>query len=228
MGLIKRLRQITAARIEAFLQTVEDPERIYPRLIVEMEAKAGDAARAEAKALTAVRAAQRKVDESFGRINRLQKAAGLALQQKDEDLAREALAAQLETEQAHHRQREELTRAEFALQEAQTVRRQLEAELLHLKSRKDEIVTRARLAKTQKGVQRNATGSRATTPSILDEAADLERRLLEDEAGLEVQSERLAEFKKVSLEERLKNLERDNEIQKRLGGLKPGKRIEKQ
>ena len=53
MGLISRIRRITVSRIENFLNTVEDPEVLFPQLVREMEDQVRAAISAETKALAA-------------------------------------------------------------------------------------------------------------------------------------------------------------------------------
>ena len=152
MGLIKRLKRITFAKIELFLQSLEDPEIVFPRLIVELEERLADACRAEAKSMSAIHAVQKRADELSGRLARLDKAAELALKKGDDALAKEALAAQMDTEQALARCRQELGQTEIALGQAGEAREHIREELDELKSRKQEILSRARLAKVQKKV----------------------------------------------------------------------------
>ena len=62
MGRISQLKTITKSRIEAFLASLEKPETILPQLMREMEEKLKEAARAEVKALSAVKADRRRLD----------------------------------------------------------------------------------------------------------------------------------------------------------------------
>ncbi len=41
MGLINSLKRITSARLDAFLDSVEDPEILLPRLVKELQGKVG-------------------------------------------------------------------------------------------------------------------------------------------------------------------------------------------
>jgi len=133
MGLIKRLNRITLARIEAFLASVETPERLLPQIERELADRIGAAVNAEAKALTAVRADRRRLDEAAGRVLRFQQGARLAVDAGDDATAREALAAQLRAEEAVAARQKAQETAESALAEAGRVRRQLQDELARLK-----------------------------------------------------------------------------------------------
>ena len=69
MGLIQRIRRLTVARIENFLNTVEDPEVIFPQLVREMEDQVRAAISAETKALTALKAAEREACQQRHQIS---------------------------------------------------------------------------------------------------------------------------------------------------------------
>ena len=219
MGLIKRLQRVTMARIESFLDSVEDPELIFPQLVREMEDQIRAATNAEAKALGAVKSAQRKLDETGGRIERLTKGAELAVQQGDEDMAREALGAQVTAEESQKLNEDALARARSALDSATEARKQLQGQLQELRAKKDELLTRARIAKTQKKVQQTVGGPNQSALSILDTISKMEAKVQEEESELEVQREMSQGKPGPSLEKKLKDLEVSAEVQKRLAVL---------
>lgn len=215
MGLIKRLKRITSSRIEAFLQSVENPESIFQQLVQEMKNQVKVAINAETKSLASVRAAQRKLDESEGTIRRFAKGAELALEHGEEPIAREALAAQMKTEQYAEQNQESLDRAESALNQARSTREQMESQLADLLNRKEEIITRARSVKTQKQIVNVEKGGN----SILEQVSRIENKLEEEEATAEINRE-MSGKSTLSLDERLRSLERESEIKKRLDKLR--------
>ncbi len=124
----------------------------------------------------------------------------------------------MDTEQAHSRCREELARAEIALRQANEAREQIRGELEKLKSRKQEILTRARLAKVRKKVWKSAAPG--SHESILDAVSAMETRLAEEEAlhGLQRETTR-----RQSVQDRLEKLERQAEVEQRLEKLRKTK-----
>ena len=220
MGLISRLKRITRGRIEAFLDAVEKPEVVLPQLITEMAAKLKQAANAEAKALTAVKGAQRKCDEADGRTARMAKGSELALKAGELDTARQALAAQLQAE----REMESLTRslqtAQIAYDEAKLVRRCLKRDLDDLRRRKDEIIRRARAASA--GGQRTAQQLTLLDDgrNILDTVARMEDKVEHDESIAAAGSELNRILGPGLVDRRLEELANDREVDKRLDELK--------
>jgi len=214
VGLIKRLQRITSARLKAFLDTVDDPETAIPQLVTELEDKVHIIANAEAKALSAVKSVQRKLDEAGGKVMRLSRGAELALKQGDEKTARDALTAQIKAEKEIETQKPSLAMAENALKDAREARMQLASQLEELKVRKDEILSRSRAAAIQKKSHDIAEPAR----NLLDEVARAEGKLDEDESHLQVQREIHANAGS-SLDDRLRKLERDTEVEDRMGNI---------
>jgi phage shock protein A len=210
VGLVKRLRRITAARVDAFLRSASNPEAAAAALVAEMEDGVRLAANAEAKALTAVNAAQRKLDESQGRTSRLGRGAELALRKGDEATAREVLAEQVKTERAAGVHQQELARAEAALRDAREVRRHLADEQGDLQVRHRELISRARTAALRK---RALDAGLRRGESILEQVAAMERGLDEAEARVEPRG---AQTGGASLEARLRDLHREASVEERL------------
>jgi len=218
MGLISRLKRITIGKIEAFLDAIEKPEDVLPRLIEELEEKVRQAANGEAKALTAVKAAQRKLDEATGRANRMKKGAELALKAEDIDTARRAIAAQMDAEKDVAQWTVSLDTAEQACSGAREVRKRLASDLESLRARKDELIARARAARDQKKVA-EMMGSMKEGQGILDVVARMEDKVVQDESEAQVMNEVnhiLGDLDKYKLDE----LQRNDEVQRRLDELK--------
>ena len=225
MGLIKQLKRITATRIEAFLESVEDPARVLPMLIVEMEQKVRLAANAEAKACTAVLSTQRKLDEAQGSLARLAKGIDLALKLNKDDLAREAIAEQLRVESDIESLRRSLKTAEDARNDAAEACVQLKSELDYIRIRKEEIIARAIGAGTQARISKIASGAVNSAGNILDDVARLEGRMAqeEDEASAHRYLNNNNPPAHLSLNARLRHLEHETELEARMAALRKKK-----
>jgi len=223
VGLIKQLKRITATRIEAFLESVEDPARVLPMLIVEMEQKVRLAANAEAKACTAVLSTQRKLDEAQGSLARLAKGIDLALKLNKDDLAREAIAEQLRVESDIESLRRSLETAEDARNAAAEACAQLKTELDYIRIRKDEIIARAIGAGSQARIGRIASGAVSSAGNILDDVARLEGRLAEAEDNASAHRYLNNPPAHLSLDARLRHLEHETELEARMAALRKKK-----
>ncbi len=222
MGILARLHRVTVGGIEAFLKRFEDPEVILPQLIREMEAQLRSATEAEASVAASVKRAERDLEQARQRVTTLGRGAELALSEGQEQTARDALSAQVDAERAAERAQQNLDRTRQTLERATDARMQVHQQLQDLRSRKDEILARARVAKAQKKVSQSVDGAVGSTDSILDAVARLEHGVAETESELEIRSEINGE-PTASLEQRLIELERNSEVERRLAALRsPG------
>ena len=221
MGLLKRLHRITIGRIEALLDRVEDPEIMFPQLIREMEDQLRKATEQEACAIAEVKRSEREVEALQDKISKLGRGAACALQQDDEKIAREALAAQIDAERALKTAQANAEALNSTCNLATAGREQIQQQLVELKAQKSEILTRARIAKTRKNIQKTVSTGIGSTDSILDAVAKLEVGIEETEAELEIQAKLAVDARiNPSLAKKLKELEQSSEIDLRLNELK--------
>ena len=221
MGKIDRLKRITASRIDAFLSSLEKPELILPQLVREMAQQVKEAAAAQAKALTAVKGARRRLDEAIGRAHRFRQGATLAVQANDTQLARQALAAQLKAEQAADQCQSQLESAEKAYTAATAVCQQLSQNLKDLKIKKTELLQKHRHQQLTKEMQSQyARSVLAPDQSIVDAVARMEAKITQQEDELQITDEITQTLGIGFSEERVRQLERDDEVNRRLAQLK--------
>ena len=221
MGLFKRLHRITIGRIESFLDKVEDPEILFPRLVKEMEQQLQEATRQEATAIASVKRAELDVAQAAKRVEELGNGAQRAMEVGDEETARQAIEAQIETEKNLALCQQNFETLDSTLNLATAARKQIQEQLEELKTRKREILTRATVAKTRKKIQRTVNGSIGSTDSILDAVARLEANVQETEAELEIQARLTGDARiNPSLEKKLAELTSNAEVENRLKELK--------
>lgn len=225
MGLMTRLKRITAGRLEAFLSSVEDPETVFPQLVREMEEQVRLATDSEAKAMAAVKASERTRDQAAEKLAKMTEGAQAAMQQGDEATAREAIAAQIKLEDEVAHCSEAVATANQSYSDAHDARVQTQKQLDEVRAKKNEILTRARVVESQEKIQRTVQGPAASTGSILDAVARMESQLEEKEASLSVRKElgQSGGGGTASLEQRLEDLHQQQEIERRLAALKTEK-----
>ena len=221
MGLFTRLHRVTVGKIEAFLSRFEDPELVFPVLVKEMEEQLEAATEAEAKATATVKHSEREVQKHKATIDKYGDGAYMALQKGDEETARQALDAQIQAERASDFSQKNLEIAQGSLERATLSRRRIQEQLAELRTKKEEILTRARVAKVQKKIQSTVSGTVGSGDSILDAVARLEAKIEEAEAELEIQASFTGEgTASASLEKRLQELSNEAEIDRRLAELR--------
>lgn len=221
MGLIRRLKRITMARIEAFLESIETPERVLPQLVEELAGAVREAANAEAKALSAVKAAQRRLDQAVGKAARMQETARLALEiDQDVDTARRALAAQIDADRDAAARRDGLARAEEAYRDAAGVRAQIQAQLGELKARGDAILARGRVTRIRRQAQGLDGRGPARDGNLLDTIARLEAAVEADVLEADATGAAARRLHGEDLGAQIDRLDRDAEIDRRLADMK--------
>ncbi|VGO11623.1 Phage shock protein A [Pontiella desulfatans] len=211
MGLLSRLKDISTGKVKAFLDEAERPEEMIPQLLNELQSQQQALRNAEAKSLTAVRAAQRRLEETMGRALRLERGAELALKKGEEETAREALREQLKVEQVVPRQREQVEQAQKILDDVRERGNALKAQIALVKEKEVQLKTRPEPAL-----------SPDRTEPLLKKVAEMEERVLTEEAEAEANREVNQNLRKRSLDERLFELEKNDEIEKRLNQIKTG------
>lgn len=221
MSIFKRLHRITLGRIEAFLDRAEDPEKMFPVLVQEMEEQLQAATEAEAKALASLKSARRDLRRQQEKVDRFGRGASLALKKDDEETARMSVEAQIEAEKMLAIGQQNVDVATDAQDHATAARKKIQTQLDELRAKKDEILTRARVAKTQQKIQRTVNGSIGSSGSILDAVARLEANVEETEAELEIQASLTGDTSvSPTLEKRLAQLDHEDEIEKRLEAIR--------
>lgn len=222
MSIVARLKRVTVGRMEAFLTSVEDPETVFPQLVREMEEQVRLATDAEAKAMASVKVAERTRDQASAKLDKMTDGARAALQQGDEATAREAIAAQIQLEDEVARCSAAVATANQSYSDAHGARVQTQKQLDEVRAKKNEILTRARVVQSQEKIQRTVQGPSASTGSILDAVSRMESQLEEKEAGLAVRKElgQSGGGGTASLEQRIEDLHKQSEIERRLEALK--------
>lgn len=213
MGLLSRLKAVSTGKLLAFLDQADDPERTLAQLLPEMEGQLTALRQAEAKSLTAVRADQRRLEETLGRALRLERGAELALKKGEAETAREALRAQLRVEAQLPPLQHQVERTQQVLDEVRERRAILREQMVLLKNKRAQLSTRTQIARPVLCT---------TAEPMLERIARMEERTLLEAAALEVRREVAQQVRKRSLDERLLALERENEIETRLQQMKQG------
>ncbi|MGA0332569.1 MAG: PspA/IM30 family protein [Kiritimatiellia bacterium] len=221
MSLLSRMKRVSTGKLELFLAKSENPEIVFPQLILEMEAQVRAATEAEAKAVAAAKQAEKTVDVSLSKLNKMTAGAEAALKNGDENMAREAVEAQVALEAELIRHEAALQSALASLADARAARMETQQQLQEVRAKKNDILTRARVVQTQEQVQRSLSGPSASSGSILDAVAAMEARIEEREAQLQVRKEGIGSTAaSPSLERRIDDMNRHQEIDRRLAALK--------
>ena len=220
-GFLKRVRRLTMAKINAFLDGAEKPEEIFPRLVQEMREEGKKAVEAEATAVAALRRREQDHSEAKGDVEKWSGRAELAVKDGNDDLARKALERQVAAEKRLAAAEDSLQVARQAAEQAREAREDLHNNLETLERKRTEILARARAAKQQGEVQKVLAGIESGGGgSILDAVARMEEKVAQAEAKAEAYGDVASEKRHDDLEVEFRKLERKQSIEERLAELK--------
>ncbi len=186
-----------------------------------MEEQVQETARAEAKALSAVKGDRRRLDTGLGKVVRFTDGAVLAAKANEIDTARQAIAAQIQAEKEVEKCRNDLAISESAYNSASQVRKQLRQNLRELKLKKNDILERSREIRRELSLNEKLDSlSSGAGKNILDVVARMESQVDEAEAEIGIRDEITRTLGISFPYERVKVLESDAEVDRRLDEIK--------
>lgn len=142
MGSFSRLRYVIAANVNALLEKAEDPEKLLKALIRDME-DASEDARAASADLLAEQTHLERLQERYGReMEEWTARAQKSVEANRDDLARTALKARAELEQALHSAADESKNLDARVTQLEFDMAQLKTKLAEAKTKLKEITTR--------------------------------------------------------------------------------------
>lgn len=142
MGSFSRLRYVIAANVNSLLEKAEDPEKLLKALIRDMEDAAEDARLASADLLAEQKHLQRLTKRYDGEMTAWTERAEKAVEAGKDDMARAALKAKAETEQALKSANDESQSLDERMVQLEFDIATLKNKLLEAKSKLKDIGTR--------------------------------------------------------------------------------------
>ncbi len=214
MGLFDRFSRLIRSNFNSLVSKAEDPEKILEQAVQDMQSDLIQLRQAVAQAIATRKRSERQLAQSESIAGDWQQRAKLALQQGNEDLAREALLRRKsysETAASIQAQLQQQTSVIDKLKQSMTG---LESKLMEAKTRKDLFIARARAA--QASQQLNETLGRVSTNNALNAFDRMEDRVHQ----LEAEAEATAELSGDDLEKQFTALESGPDVDQELAALK--------
>lgn len=218
-SLLKRMRDLISANINAMLDSAEDPEKMVNEYLRQMQDELYEAKTTVAAAMADEDKINRLWASNQALAEEWQKKAEAALQAGKEDLAKQALMRRRAYQELAENYRQQFETQSQQVEELQDALAKLEAKIAEARSRKEIIIAKKHQAETQEAIVR-------TVRTIGDSS-----RALEGLAGLEERvDDRLAKAKAMAklegqaLETRLTDVELETaaeadllELKKKMG-----------
>jgi len=214
MGLIDRILRVIRANINSLVSQTEDPEKILEQAVSEMQDDLIQLRQAVAGAIATQKRTERQSRQNQSTAEEWYRRAQLALQQNQEDLARQAL-----TKRKSYQETAEALQAQLEQQSSIVTRlkqdmRMLESKISEAKTKKDMYIARARSAEATQRL--NEMLGNVTTGNTLGAFERMEEKVIQ----LEAQSEAIASLGTEDLEKKFLTLEDTDDIDTELASMK--------
>ncbi|MDJ0800623.1 MAG: PspA/IM30 family protein [Calothrix sp. MO_167.B12] len=213
MGLMDRILRVIRANFNSLVSGAEDPEKLLEQTVMEMQENLLQLRQAVAAAIASQKRTERQANQAQSTAEEWYSRAQLALQQRNEPLAREALTkrkAYQDTATALSQQVEEQNNVVTKLKKDM---RTLELKITDVKTKKDIYIARARSAETSARLQEMLNGVNTGSVNAFERMED---KVLQ----LEAQTEAMSLSGTDDLDKKFASLESSSDIDAELANMR--------
>lgn len=187
MNLFDRFSRVAKSNLNGILQKLEDPEKIMTQALEDMQGDLVKVRQSYAEVTATQRRQLKQKEQCDSLANDWYERAQLALQKGNDELAKEALTRrQQQTEQAGELQ-QQIDNQAASIDKLYEGMQMLEKKILESKSKKDQMVARARTASSTQKVNDMLGG--ITGKTSMDAFSRMEEKVESLEAAAEVSAE---------------------------------------
>ncbi|CEH27963.1 hypothetical protein AM501_14870 [Aneurinibacillus migulanus] len=216
MSLFKRVRDITTATMHQVLDHVEDPVAMLNQYMRDMESEISQAELAIARQIAVEKKWKMMLEEAEARSEKRERQARLAVESGDEAIARRALEDKLicDSKAEEYRKQYEIARQQTILLREQL--QELKDKFYEMRNKKATLLSRANAARASK--QMNQALYSIDTESAAKGFSRIEEKVMMMET--EAEATRYIRPAYYSLEEQMRNDERNAKVEEALQQLK--------
>jgi phage shock protein A len=214
MGLIDRIRRLIGANYHSLVAGAEDPEKILEQAVLEMQENLVQLRQAVAQAIATQKRTERQMAHNESTAQEWYRRAQLALQQGNENLAREALTKRRAYQETAQDLANQIEQQNTIVARLKKDMRTLEQKMSEAKTKKDMYIARARSAEASYKLQEMLGGT-----SGIDNIKAFER-MEEKVLQLEAQTEAISVTSTDDLEHQFASLEQGNDIDAEIAAMK--------
>lgn len=214
MGLIDRILRVIRANINSLIGQAEDPEKILEQAVEDMQQDLVQMRQAVAQAIATQKRTERQCSQNQSTAEEWYRRAQLALQQADENLARQALTKRKSYQETAEALQAQVEQQNVIVSKLKQDMRMLESKISEAKTKKDMYIARARSAQASQRL--NEMLGNVNTNSSLSAFDRMEEKVMQ----LEAQSEAIASLGTDDLEKKFLSLEDAGDIDTELASMK--------
>ncbi len=214
MSILSRITDLVSANVNSMLDKAEDPEKMANEYLRQLTNELYEARTSVAAAMADETKLEQRRISSQRETDQWQSKAEAALRAGDEGLAKAALARKVQAQKLTEQYQQQETAQEQQVTALQDALVNLETRIAEVKAKKELIIAKKNRAATQEAIQR-ATANMGKV-SAIDKLDDLEEKV-DDRLA---KAEAMAKLEQGSLENKFRNLEKDQEVDSELAELK--------
>ena len=206
MGIFKRISDVLKANITDLISRAEDPEKMLPQIIGEMEEQYRQAKVQVARAIADEKKLQAQSMSCEEEASEWERRAMLAVQKNQDDLAKEALSRKRQAETSANLLKQQWEGQKGMVEKLKAQLQALESKIEEAKRKKNLLLARAKRAEALKSINQAMAGISDTSAfSAFD-------RMAEKVAELEAEAQAAEELTGRTLEDRFRQLEAETEV----------------
>ena len=219
MSLMERVSTLIRANLNDLIDKAENPEKLIKQVILDMENQLLQVKTQVAIAIADQHLLEKKQKENEDKIAEWNRKAELAVNKNQYDLARAAIERSLQYKQLTASFAQQVADQRLQVESLKVALNKLQQKLEEARSKSDVLIAQHRRARTM--VKAADANSKAGNGSNEANFERMQRKVMRTEAIGQAKAELLAE--EDNLEERLAQLEKEDEINRILGELKAKK-----
>ncbi len=222
MGIFSRLNTVIKSNLNALVDAAEDPEKLISQTVIDMKSEMKKAKRELVTTLGNAKRLEKKRIELEEDVADWEEKAVLALENGDDDLAREALRRKRRMTKEAERVRTQAAQAATAAEEMKSTLERLDEKVDDLEARKTSLAAQVRRTREAPSTEPLAPGGSRFGSETFDELDRMAGRI--DQLDAEVEAHQLLEDPaRADVDARFRALERDSgdgEVEDELAALK--------
>jgi len=214
MALLERVSTLIRANLNDLIDKAEEPEKMIKQVILDMQNQLMQVKTQVAIAIADEHVLEKKLQESEEKTAEWNRKAEMAVDKKQDDLARVALERSVSYRQMADGFRQQVADQKVQVENLKTALQKLEQKLAEAQAKKDLLIAQHRRARAQaKANDAQFATSEQSTAATFERMQDKVRHS-------EAVSQAKAELFKDDVSERLAALEKEDQIEKMLAELK--------
>jgi phage shock protein A len=214
MAILDRVGTLVRANINDLLDRAEDPEKMIKQLLQDMENQLIQVKTQVAAAIADEQRLKERWQQNQQQADEWQRKAELAVQKGQDDLAKEALARRNTFQQTAAGFKEQYEEQAKQVEQLKDALDKLESKIQEARTKKDLLIARSRRAQAEQQIHQ--TMARADTTNVTGGFERMEEKIRLQEA----RAKALGDLDHDTVEERFKQLEQEDEVDRQLRELK--------